>query len=253
MNIKKLIFYICVVLSIFIIYKLTFKDEINYVALGDSVAVGVNPYGEKVYGYPDYTKDYLQDLEKLGYFTKGFSKKGQKIDDLIEDINNNKTIIENGKHYNIKNRLRESNLVTLSIGANDFIDGITLDSIIDKLDATASQKKRIDEISVRFEELLKVIKLYAKGDIIVIGYYNPFPYLTSYKTEINDLVEYSNKKFQQICGKNNVYFVKISNSFDDRTDYLPNPFDIHPTVLGYNEIFKQIKKVIDDNILNNLH
>ena len=93
--------------------------------------------------------------------------------------------------------------------------------------------------------------MYAKGDIIVIGYYNPFPYLTSYKRQINDLIDYTNKKFQQICGKNNIYFVKISHSFKDRTDYLPNPFDIHPTVLGYNEIFKQIKKVIDGNIINN--
>ena len=245
MNIKKIMFYICIVLSVFVIYKVTFKNEINYVALGDSFALGINPYGEEGFGYTDYIRDYLADKDKLGYYTKSFSKKSQKIEDLYDDINNNKIIVENGNRYNIKNRLRESDLVTLSIGMDDFIQGMTLDGIISRLDDIDAQKKRIDEISHEFEKLLELIKMYAKGEIIVIGYYNPFPYLTSYKQEIDTLVEYSNKKFQQVCGKKDAYFIRISDYFKDRLDYLPNPFGINPTVLGYNEIFEQIKKVID--------
>ena len=250
MKLKKILFYICVVLSIFIIYNVTYKDTINYVALGDSIALGINSYGEEGYGYPDYVKDYLKNLKKLGCYTKGFSKREQKIEDLYDDINNNKTIVENGNYYNIKSALRESDLVSITIGLSDFKNGFTLEGIINNLDNIVASKKRIDEISIEFEELLELIKKYAKGDIIVIGYYNPFPYLDSHKQEINEIVEYGNKKIQQICEKNSVYFVDVFDYFVDRTDYLPNPFDVHPTVLGYNEIFKQVKKVLDQKILN---
>ena len=251
MKIKKLIFYIFVVVSIFVIYKVTFKDTKNYVALGDSLALGVNPYGEISYGYTDYIKDYLKKLEKLESYTNGFAEKNQTIEDLYEDITNNKTIVKNGNRYNIKSSLRESDLVTISIGLTDFKQDFTLDSFIDKLNDKESIKKRIDDIMIEFDDLLKLVKKYAKKDIIVVGYYNLFPYLDSYKKEINEFVEYSNKKYQQICGKNNAYFVNISNYFSDRTDYLPNPFNTEPSILGYNEIFKQVRKTLDNKILNN--
>ena len=54
--------------SVFLIYNRTYTLKINYVALGDSVAAGRNPYGVDDYGYTDYVKDYLQKNDKLNNY-----------------------------------------------------------------------------------------------------------------------------------------------------------------------------------------
>ena len=50
----KLIFTILTVVIIYLIYILTPTNHITYLALGDSFALGENPYGEISYGYSDY-------------------------------------------------------------------------------------------------------------------------------------------------------------------------------------------------------
>ncbi|MGN1000582.1 MAG: SGNH/GDSL hydrolase family protein [Bacilli bacterium] len=249
MKFKKILFYICVVLAIFVIYKITFNGKINYVALGDSLAKGINPYGEAAYGYTDYIADYLSKNNLLDNYVKEYTKSNYKISDLVNDINNNKSVIHNETYINIKSTLRESDLITLSIGINDFLDELTVDNLSIKLKDNAYLKNKINEISSEFNDLLVLIKKYAKGDIIVIGYYNPFPYEQNYKEDLDKLIKYLNSEYSNICQKNNVYFVDVFQYFDNRTDYLPNPLNKHPNVLGYNEIFNQVKKVLDKRVI----
>ena len=54
----KLFVFIATLLLVFGIYNLLKgnSEKINYIALGDSVAEGMNPYGAVGYGYPDYIK-----------------------------------------------------------------------------------------------------------------------------------------------------------------------------------------------------
>ena len=240
MKLKKIIFYICILVSIFAIYKLTFKNKINYVSLGDSLAEGRNSYGEIVYGYSDYIADYLKDFNKLNSYVNGFAKSGYKIKDIIDDIENNRIIHYENTNINIRNVLRESNLVTLSIGYNDLIDKININNLEDK----KSVKNKIDKISLDFERLLILLKKYAKNQIIVIGYYNSFPYLNTHKSDIDEVIKYFNERYLQICKKHNVQFTDIFNSFDGRIDYLPNPISRNPNTFGYNKIFESVKKYI---------
>ena len=249
MRLKKILFYICVVLAIFVIYKIAFNPKINYVALGDSTAEGMNPYGEIGYGYTDYIADYLSKNNLLANYIKEYATSDYKISDLANDINNNKSIIHNDSHINIKSTLRESDLITLSIGTNDFFDEVTVDNLPIKLKDKSYLKNKIDRISLEFDDLLVLIKKYAKGRIIVIGYYNPFPYEQIYKDDIDEFVKYWNDECSKICEKSNVYFVDVFQYFDNRTDYLPNPLDKHPNVFGYNEIFNRVKEVLDKNII----
>ena len=46
--------------GVFIIYKRTYKEEFNYVVLGDSLSAGRNPYGTDDYGYTDYVLYHTQ-------------------------------------------------------------------------------------------------------------------------------------------------------------------------------------------------
>ena len=251
MKIKKILFYLFIVISIFLIYKATFNKSINYIALGDSVAEGVNPYGEKTYGYTDYIADYLDTNGILGTYIKDFAKSNYAIEDLYDDINNNKSIKTEDNYINLKSSLRESDLVTISIGLNDLKKGITISNIKNKLIDKNKVKNRINEVMNELDKLIKLIIKYGKGDIIVVGYYNPLPYLNTYKEDIDEIIDYTNKKYKEVCDNNKIYFVEVSKYLSGRTDYLPNPFDIHPNTMGYNEIFKQVKKVIDNKYLNN--
>ena len=104
-----------ILITVFSIYTIFKTDKIKYIALGDSLAEGMNPYGEVSYSYADFLKEELEDNNKLSYYTKEYTKSGYTTEDLTREININ---------LNLKKDLRESDLVTVSIGANDIIKSI---------------------------------------------------------------------------------------------------------------------------------
>jgi len=232
-------------LSIFVIYKVSYKGKLNYVVLGDSLSAGKNPYGEIGYGYSDFLANYLSKNKKLNSYISGYTNINYNIDNLIDDINNNKNIINNGKKINIRNTLRESNLITISIGFNDLSESIKKIVLERNFINKVEIKKDIDIYANEFSFLIKLVKKYAKNDIIVIGYYNPYPYFETYKQDINDIIQYSDFILNKVCEENNISFLKISDIFENYTKYFPNSLDIHPNVFGYEKIFLELKKKID--------
>lgn len=243
----KLFVFLGALIAVFAIYKIFIPEsnKIYYIALGDSVAEGMNSYGEIVYGYPDYIKDYLKEQERLTFYTKGFAKSGYTTENVKNDIDNNKTIEVNRKKINIRQALRESDLVTISIGANNFIKGLEITDVPSKLINLKESKKEIDAVGLEVKELLKQIKKYAKNQIILVSYYNPLPALKSVKSEIDELIKYANNLYEEICDELDITYVNIFDIFDGSDKYLPNPIDIHPTTQGYKEIAEAIIKEID--------
>jgi uncharacterized protein YxeA len=55
---KKIIIIAIIAIGVFFTYLLTLDREVYYLALGDSLAVGTNAFGEEVYGYTDYVSDF---------------------------------------------------------------------------------------------------------------------------------------------------------------------------------------------------
>ena len=109
------------IVFIYIIYIFNNKNYINYVALGDNLALGENSYGMITYSYSDYFKDYLEKNKKLTLYTKDYSKKKYTIKNLYNDILLDSKI-QIGKYtYNIKQVLRDSDILSISIGLNRFI------------------------------------------------------------------------------------------------------------------------------------
>jgi len=210
MNKKKIMFLVIlsIVVSTFIyfIYNMSYKEEFNYVALGDSLAAGRNPYGIDDYGYTDYVKDYLKNKDKLASFVS-YAQSGYTIEDIFNDINLNKSVIIDNKHIGIKKALRESDIVTLSIGANDLLKQINLMDLSKTLGDEGRIKNYIDDILIKANSLLKSIKQYAKGKIIVVGYYNPVPQLEDYKKDIDNIISYIYKEYQKKSKSNDIYYV----------------------------------------------
>lgn len=242
----KLIVFVLSMLIVFYTYNkfLNQNSKIIYIPLGDSIAEGMTPFGNIDYGYTDYIKDYLKDNDKLSFYTKKYTKSGYTINDLKRDIYDNKVIIEDNNKYYLKEILRESDLVTLTIGANDLIKGLSIDDIPVKLLNIKRIKKDIDEVIKAYEELIILIKKYAKGEIIVTGYFNPLPKMSEYKEDINEIVKYFNYKIEELADEYNIKYVDLFNSLYSK-DYFSNPLDIHPNKIGYEIIAKEIYKVIE--------
>ena len=91
-KLKKIIFFFFLCIIIFIMYCLFKSNKLIYISLGDSLALGKTPYKSIGYGYSDYVKDYLEDNNKLKFYTKDFAQEGYRITDVLNDITLNKKI-----------------------------------------------------------------------------------------------------------------------------------------------------------------
>ena len=243
----KILVFVLALVIVFGTHKLFEKEnkKLYYLALGDSLAEGMDPYYTIDYGYSDYVKDYLKDHDALKFYTKGFAKTAYRTKDLKGDIESNKSIEVDGKTIYIKEALRESDLVTLTIGANDFIRTLSLSNFQEKISDITKTKKEADKIAVKLRELIILIQQYAKNDIIVTGYYNPFPRLKDNKKSIDEIVKYFNHLIEEECNDLGVKYVDIFDLFDGNEVALPNPSNIHPSKYGYELIAKEIIKVLE--------
>ncbi len=226
----KIIFLFIVFLFVFSIYKLFPKQKLNYIALGDSVAEGRNPYGETGYGYADYFYQQLKENGKIKNYTKKYSHSGYTTTDVINDI------IRDG---NIKRDLRESDLVTISIGANDFLHSINLKNV--DIGNIALYRKNIESIFPSIDDCIKEVRKYAQNKIYIIGYYNPVPFLFNMGEEqVDNLFDYIDKEYQKIADKYNCTYISNYELFKEHPEYLPNPMDIHPNLKGYEAMAEKL-------------
>ena len=238
------------IISLFIVYFIyglfiNQNSKIIYISLGDSIAEGMTPYHNIDYGYTDYVADYLKKQDNLSFYTKKYSKSGYTISDVKRDIDDNKVVEIDNKKYYLKEMLRESDLVTITLGANDFLKGMSIDDIPAKLVDIKEVKKDADKIANNLKELLILIKKYAKNEIMVTGYFNPLPRMTLFKDSIDEVIKYYNNLVEEICDDLKIKYVDIFDVLDKRSDVFPNPLDIHPNKEGYNLISKEIIKNIE--------
>jgi len=232
---KKIIIISLIILSIFFIYLNTMDKKVYYLALGDSIAVGVNASNTDEYGYSDYIKTYLENRDLLETYINEFAVSGYRSIDLKRDIEDNKKITINDKEITLKNALIKADLVTLSIGANDFFYYLNANPI--------NVYEQVNESLNDVENLFKLVREYCKEDIIVVGYYTPFSEHENID-KMDTIVKFANKKLEELCNEYDMRFVDVFELFKDNP-YLPNPNDIHPSIEGYEAISKEIIKVID--------
>lgn len=231
----KFIIFILIVLTIFLIYKGNHKNYITYLPLGDGYALGINSYNIVDYGYCDFIKDKLQKENKLKFYTKKYMAKDESIISLTATIIANKKIEYNNIKYNIRQILRESDIVTLSIGLNDIIYQLSLEENIDE------NKLRliINKITKDYNKLIKEIKKYYPKQIYIIGY----PNLKTDNIYLNKAIYYLEKK---LIDNKSIKYIKIKNIIN-QNDY-KNPNSYYISNDGYQKIAKEvIKRLAKEN------
>lgn len=235
----KLLIFIIVCLLVFIIYNKTNNNYINYTSIGDGFSLGKDSYGQIDYGYSDYVKDYLKNNHKLNRYIKSFSKEEMSIEKLYEYILINEKVTLNDKQYNIRETLRESRILTISIGLNDLLYQLSItNNITDrKLDQI------ISKIELSLDKLLIEIKKYYHYDIYIIGYYDIDP--------SNELLSKAIKRLNKIYqNKEKVIYISTYELFQKDNDYLSNPSNIYPNRSGYQAISQEIILKISKKLEN---
>lgn len=228
----RLIVLIITCLLIFIIYNNNDKKTINYISLGDGFAVGLNSYEQKDFGYSYYLKNYFESNDKLNKYYD-FSYKDIMIKDLYKDILIDK---KNNKREILKQALRNSNLLTLSIGINDLIYKKSLIK-----DLTETKKRQIiKEIVKNLDKTIIEIKKYYKKDIYIIGYYNFYPQNSVESSLIDNL----NIEYKKLSTKNKYKFIEVEKIINRNSEYLENPNSFYPNTKGYHKICQKILEKI---------
>lgn len=243
------------------------SELLNYLALGDSLAAGMNENNEIGLGYADFIAKKYTDEQEAIVFNKGFSYPGYTTNDVLNDIEADvtKPIFDlNGLSHNtatIQQAIQQADIITLSVGANDVLKNVMRTESGGFTFDTAGVLKGIQDVAVNYEKIFaSIYKINPDADLIVMGLYNPYPYIqdTAIQAQLNMLVTTMNNSIKGIVEKNNGVFSETAHLIArDAKTYLPNPANIHLSEAGYqvvadtmvNDYLAFIIKELEDLIL----
>ncbi|WP_303968543.1 S-layer homology domain-containing protein [Sporosarcina ureae] len=233
----------------------TWISPINYLALGDSLAAGVTPTNELGIGYTDLLAEKLAKQEVLLASNKGFSYPGYKTADVLRDFEMDvtKPIVGMGhsdQTATLHQSVKETNLITLTIGANDVLPNIKFDDkgtpVFNSDELTAAMMK----VGSNTQQILaKIYALNPDAQVYVMGYYNPFPYLSPQNQPMVDqLVMAMNSAIKSGLTGTTAQFVETAKQIaEDPYTYLPNPENIHLSQAGYKVVMEAFHKSLMEN------
>ena len=186
---KKIIILILAILSLFFIYRLFDNKKVNYVSISDYLFINNN--------YNNYVYKYLQNKNRLSSFSTHFVN--NSISSIYKDLLNNRTIRINNRDYYFKKVLRESNIVVINVGMEEFA------SNYDKTDMS----KNLKTFNSQYDDIVKLIReirKYAKEKVIFMGYYNPTNY---YDARTDELFRNIDLKLGELMHANEVGYIDL--------------------------------------------
>lgn len=219
------------------------KDElINYLALGDSLAAGIQDNGELGLSYADFLASNLAENELLGTYNKGFSFPGYTTTDIVNELKNDvqKPVVNlsgtQSDTASLRDSIAKADLITISAGANDILKYINKqEDGTAKIDL-AGIFNGVQEIGTNYNTILTEIeKINPDALVMVMGYYNPFPYEdASLQEQLNELIFAMDIIVSEVVLAKEAIFVQVSEDIAlDNKLYLPNPENIHLSKDGY--------------------
>ena len=164
----KRVLVLLIMILVVVIY-LTNKDtKIYYVSLGDGLGRGMNANDKIGYGYSDYIKEYLEDIDKLEFYTKQFSDKDKRTTDIINNINDNIDVIssKNENDTNINNNINVNN--TKKIEKELFTPDDTLEYSIYRV-YTMKDDDTLEYIYEKYNVNKEILAMYNDLDNLKVG------------------------------------------------------------------------------------
>ena len=215
-------------------------EPAHYLALGDSLAVGINETNELGKGYADFLAQILEEAELLASFNKGFAYPKYTTEDILNELKSDvkKPSTETGEEVSLLDEVKKADVITISVGANDVLKLVERDEAGGMQFEVQQIAQAIGQVKANYDAILKrIAQLNPTADVFVMGYYNPFPYAKEYTEQFNLLVTMMDGAMMQVAEENATYFVKVADVVASNTElYIPNPQNIHLSETGYEAV-----------------
>ena len=207
----------------FFIYKITYHEEMNFLALGDGISLGITAYNVKGYSYNDYLKDYFEDNTILREYISDFASVDETSKSLLNKLSNNEVL--KNSNLTIQQAISKAKIITISIGMDELNNIKRLKS------------KNILEYIDNMDKIVKMIRNINKNsNIIITSLYE------SSKLSKDNILKINNE-LNGIANKYNINFVDITSVILHKDFYmLPNNYYLN--YKGHEYISELLKKVI---------
>lgn len=278
------------------------EAKVNYLALGDSISAGFDSQLPQDYpgelkdnvlsglSFPTYIASFIQASakDKLASYNNlaksnstfkhwnallTYDKKtiDSKTKEELQRVFETKDLVK--KQKELKDLIFQSNLITVTLGANDFmdalLDGVFKVKILDLIETIKSKKLNYSQLVILANNTLKDVfdklessetlfineikKINPKVNLNIIGYPMPLTFLSSLidsKLQLKDsddvsfsvsklVLDLLNNKLKYTANENNTYFINpFQQSFWNKNlkTVAPMLFDIHPGAFGYKKM-----------------
>ncbi|WP_200416120.1 SGNH/GDSL hydrolase family protein [Virgibacillus salexigens] len=204
-----------------------FSNKTHITAIGDSLTQGV--------GDTTQTGGYLgvldrainQDEELVSIDNYGI--RGNRSDQLLKRLDN----------PDIVSSIKDSNIVLITIGANDIMqvlkDNITNLKLEDFVKERADYEQRLRNI------FAKIHDINPRTEIYLLGFYNPFGKYFKDIKELGLIVKNWNDTGEKIAAEqSNVSFIPTIDLFNNTNEDLFAEDNFHPNNLGYKRMAQRV-------------
>ncbi|MGN7386201.1 S-layer homology domain-containing protein [Sporosarcina sp. SAFN-015] len=222
----------------------TWVASASYLALGDSLAAGMDHLGEMGDGYADYLAGTMEETGLLHSFNKSFAVPGYTTKDVLKDIEENATRKDtDGNSIKLHDAIASAGLITISAGANDVLAHVKIDpkTFAVTYDEQALQME-IKQVGMNLMKIITEIhKLNPDAQVYVMGYYNPYPHLPAeIQPLLAQLLAGVNTAIETAAQLPNVDWIQTADAVaKDFKVNLPNPQNIHLSPEGYQIVAEQ--------------
>lgn len=207
----------------FLIYKGFYHENMNLVALGDSIATGETAYNVKGYSYNDYLRDYYEENSVLKEYITEFTNPDETTETLILKLQNNYTLESTG--LSIVQAISKAKILTIALGMNE---------LNNKKELTTPE---ITNYLKKMDQILKIIRIYNEKEVFLIGLY------PSNKIS-NEKVKEINEELKMLCNTYQIKYVDIEN-IPEKKDYFFNQKSYFFNYKGHKYISEKITSLID--------
>lgn len=228
----------------------SWTTEIDYLALGDSLAAGMDFNGGMGAGYADYLAEEIQETGYLQSYNKAFAYPGYTTVNVLDDLEANVSRPVEGEALKLQDAIQQAELITLSAGANDVLPLIEIDPTTGNVTYDEAKiSAAIQQLGVNTAKILAAIhELNPNAQVYVMGYYNPYPLMPEeIQPLLNTLLGGINLSLGMVTNNENVHFVATDKAIaGNPLVYLPNPSNIHLSEAGYRKVTEQFWNRMQD-------
>lgn len=202
------------------------EETIQYVALGDSLSVGVGaPFGN---GFADYYRTLAEERLGRSVILTNRGVNGAKVREICDCMKTDTSI---------QSDIREASLITITAGGNDMLQAAN--NFFDKGDKRLL-KRTIKSCKATYKEMIQLIRKYKQGIsepylIRIVNLYNPIP-------EFSETIFWV-QLYNKMLGKfedSTLSVADIYSAFLNQEEHVLYNDRVHPNAEGYRLMAERV-------------